>query len=103
MTYSSTINPAIPATGSPMASAPLRAQFAAAQTDINALASLIGTGGSSQPTTVLTPILTTDYLYVVRASVAYLATVASIMAATTPSTGGSTQSRFSANLILGVI
>ena len=41
MAYVSTVNPAIPAQGSASASAPIRGNFAAAQTDINALSALI--------------------------------------------------------------
>ena len=50
MTYASTINPAIPAASSALASAPIRANFAAAQADVNALAALIGGGGGSPAT-----------------------------------------------------
>ena len=41
MTYSSTINTSVPAQGAAAASGPLRSNFAAAATDVNALAALI--------------------------------------------------------------
>ena len=46
MTYSSTIDPNVPGNSGPLSSAQMRANFAAAKNDVNALAVLVGPGGS---------------------------------------------------------
>ena len=80
MTYTSTIDDTIPEAGSELASALIRANFAAAQDDINVIAALADKGS------VLDTAYITDYVCIVRDGVNYLVTVAALLGAATPIT-----------------
>ena len=71
-TYASTINPAIPASGSPLASSPIRANFAAAQADVNALAALIAQGGGTGGPTPTIQVITNSYSVTVLSTDNYI-------------------------------